>query len=617
MHKCQLLKTKSQEPYLEKEISIENGDRYLFIHRVNACWDDISYGRDISSMPNETMFIIVDREGKYFIYFALCDGSARSSFFSKNGVPYLRAETNDPSTILGEFNYCVVLETADIYSGISRIYKFLNENGYNLLSKRERGEPEFIDYFGFCTYNAFYDNINHDLLVSVVKKYAENGATLGFIIIDAGWQDVNGHYLKSFDADKIKFPKGIKGFATEIKDLGVKKVLCWQTYNGFWQGLDKDSFKEYKIKNEPFHIPSHIQLKKDSDNFNATVGGDFFPQNICYSDTGNLYDDYSKYYDDYFSFLKDNNVDGAKVDAISWQEAFCYDKGGRVKNMNNLLQGITEKGKEYLNGNVILCSGCTNELFFSDQKGVVIRSSEDYIPDALGTYLRHIRINAFLSVFINDILVPDWDMFQTSSLCGEYHAIARTISGGPIYVTDEPEKCDYGIVKRMCGEDGRVYRCLESARPVENCIFGEKVDEAFRVFNYTKHGYVLGFFGKGGITNTKYSLSEIYNIPEGVYAIYSYRYGFIGVKNIYKVLTETLPPFGSDVITAIKVVNDCAVFGRVDKYNPSAFIDDIREEDKGLSYSLKEYGDCGIYTKKGGFFVVKSEGGKVDRKTKG
>ena len=35
---------------------------------------------------------------------------------------------------------------------------------------------------------------------------------------------------------------------------------------------------------------------------------------------------------------------------------------------------------------------------------------------------------------------PDWDMFQSLHPAAEYHASARAISGGPIYVRSESQK---------------------------------------------------------------------------------------------------------------------------------------------------------------------------------
>ena len=46
----------------------------------------------------------------------------------------------------------------------------------------------------------------------------------------------------------------------------------------------------------------------------------------------------------------------------------------------------------------------------------------------------HIAAVAYNSVFLGEIMQPDWDMFHSLHRAGEYHASARAISGGPIYV---------------------------------------------------------------------------------------------------------------------------------------------------------------------------------------
>jgi len=46
-------------------------------------------------------------------------------------------------------------------------------------------------------------------------------------------------------------------------------------------------------------------------------------------------------------------------------------------------------------------------------------------------------------------ILPDWDMFQTDHEWAYYHAAARCISGGPIYITDYPAKHDKSVINQM------------------------------------------------------------------------------------------------------------------------------------------------------------------------
>lgn len=58
--------------------------------------------------------------------------------------------------------------------------------------------------------------------------------------------------------------------------------------------------------------------------------------------------------------------------------------------------------------------------------------------------------NSLLTKHLN--VLPDWDMFQTSHPYSSFHAAGRCISGGPIYITDEPGKHDVELISQMTAQ---------------------------------------------------------------------------------------------------------------------------------------------------------------------
>jgi Raffinose synthase or seed imbibition protein Sip1 len=72
----------------------------------------------------------------------------------------------------------------------------------------------------------------------------------------------------------------------------------------------------------------------------------------------------------------------------------------------------------------------------------------------------------------------DWDMFQTSVRgVGSFHAAARCISGGPIFITDSPGQHDIQLIKQMTarsplyGSSTGPLHCLTPRRDGEACEF--------------------------------------------------------------------------------------------------------------------------------------------------
>ncbi|KAJ3230756.1 hypothetical protein HDU81_004262, partial [Chytriomyces hyalinus] len=112
-----------------------------------------------------------------------------------------------------------------------------------------------------------------------------------------------------------------------------------------------------------------------------------------------------------------------------------------------------------------------------------LRSSDDYFPDASNSHTWHILSNSFNSLLLSALdgqpgggFLLDWDMFQTSHEFAEYHAIARAISNGPVYISDLIGQHDSRIIDRLCCADGRVVRVAGDrvgrrfALPLASCL---------------------------------------------------------------------------------------------------------------------------------------------------
>lgn len=78
---------------------------------------------------------------------------------------------------------------------------------------------------------------------------------------------------------------------------------------------------------------------------------------------------------------------------------------------------------------------------------------------------------AYNSLWMGNFIHPDWDMFQSTHPCAEFHAASRAISGGPIYVSDKVGKHDFNLLKTLVLPDGSLLRCDYYALPTRDCLF--------------------------------------------------------------------------------------------------------------------------------------------------
>lgn len=51
------------------------------------------------------------------------------------------------------------------------------------------------------------------------------------------------------------------------------------------------------------------------------------------------------------------------------------------------------------------------------------------------------------------------------------HAVARAISGGPVYVSDKLKKHDFNLIKQLVLRNGQILRARKAGRPTRDCMF--------------------------------------------------------------------------------------------------------------------------------------------------
>ena len=109
-------------------------------------------------------------------------------------------------------------------------------------------------------------------------------------------------------------------------------------------------------------------------------------------------------------------------------------------------------------------SNSTNAVYHL-RSANVWRSSQDFFPEQPLTHGPHVFDNALNSLWVQTFAVPDWDMFQTTHSAAHFHAAARAISGGPVYVSDKPEGHDFELLGKLMLSDGTVLRSRQPALP--------------------------------------------------------------------------------------------------------------------------------------------------------
>ena len=109
----------------------------------------------------------------------------------------------------------------------------------------------------------------------------------------------------------------------------------------------------------------------------------------------------------------------------------------------------------------ISCMSQTPHILFHSQMPqnrppLLVRNSDDFFPEIPSSHPWHIWTNAHNALFTQHLnVIPDWDMFQTVHDYSGFHAAARCVSGGPIYITDVPGQHNLDLINQMTGPTPR------------------------------------------------------------------------------------------------------------------------------------------------------------------
>ena len=598
LHKGYIGTFNATKPFSKGKVSFApEGDKFEGLYRRGACFTRPFITDKVEDIPPETQNLLCKKGKVYTIYYFVAENGCRCSFEGGKD-PSLVLETGDDNRNVSSAILFLTISGEDICALFKDAAEILSERFENVKLLKDKILPAFIDKIGFCTYNAFYDKISKDILCVFLRQMNDKGQKIGFILLDDGWiSSTPVGAMKGFDADKVKFPDGLKGFSDTVKkEFGLSDVIVWHTFMGYWTGLDPASFGDYELKRDIFDFSDTFKGKRASaEYFPINTMGDFYPENLRGRDVCFAIDLFH-WYRDYYKFLRDSGISGTKIDAIGWIEVVNRNNGGRVEGAKKFIGAAQSAGKEYLSSNNLFCSCNTNDFFFSSGNGNLIRTSEDYMPDDVQSHGDHIFYNAHAAMWMGEFFVCDFDMFQSGNTCGDFHAVARAISGGPVYFTDNPKGISYDILKTVATAEGDVPRLISYPRLTEDCLFKKPKDGFIKMFNEGKNSLVLGIFNCVN-EDREESVNTEFLSDNARYAAYSFLNGFIGVVEKGNSIPEEMHGLTADVISFVPISNGIAVIGEKGKIIPAEFTDSSAEGDI-LKVSCIETSDIIVYSER-------------------
>ncbi|KAK6932894.1 Glycosyl hydrolases 36 [Dillenia turbinata] len=565
---------------------------WWMIPRSGSCGSDI---------PVETQLLLLETRHhdsnandttSYILFLPALDGDFRSSLQgnSNNELEFC-VESGDPALVTSQCLKAVLVNYGD--------------NPFDLIKESmkilQMHLPGILDLFGWCTWDAFYTEVCPQGIKEGLESLSQGGTPARFLIIDDGWQDITNEFQQDgepyvegsqygarlvsikengkfgiTDGGPSDTPHNLKDFIQEIKrKYGLKYVYVWHALMGYWGGLDPDApgMKQYNAKLRfPQQSPGNLANKNDiaMDCMEKYGVGTIDPAKI------------SKFYDDVHKYIVSQGVDGVKVDVQNILETLAAGLGGRVSLTRHFQQALEKSiATNFQDNSIICCMGQSTDSVYHSKTSAITRASDDYYPRDPTAQTQHIAAVAFNSIFLGEVVVPDWDMFYSRHYAAELHAIARAVGGCAVYVS----LLKIWNLNKLTGVIG-VFNCQ-----------GAGIWPCMKTSAEQNAGVEIELSADVSPADIEYFEEVAGEIWTGDCAIFSFRIGSLSRLPEEKSFSVTLKSLECDVFTIspIKALFsgrvECAAIGLIDMYNSGGAVEAIDEYASSESLSIRGKGE--------------------------
>jgi len=574
---------------------------WLFDSLKELCSEDYVRRPSNYARVREGMFLLLElKTGKYFAIVPICGPSTMAWLYaSPDGRMILNFGTLGTKAVSCDaplFSWCY---SDDVYTASGRAWALAVTSGPVAGSTNFRGNkeyPEVFRYLGWCSWEEYKWDISEKVLVDTVKQIEASGLPIRYLLVDDGHLDADEHHkLKSFNPNKDKFPNGWAPLLAMRKENKIKWMGLWNTTNGYWETVSPEN-------NLGKHINEHLVAV---DRTNALV-----PRNNLESAI--------VFYNAHIGAVKKHGFDFVKIDSQARNIAWYIGTDNAVEATCNNLQALESAVNNNVDG-IINCMAHNLACVFNTRYSAVTRSSIDYKLGKEARAKSHLLQSYSNTLWLGQTVWGDHDMFHSSDrYAGRIMAVSKAMSGGPVYLSDNPKDFIAEYIRPLCYEDGELLRPIAPAAPLPDSVFIAPMRQkvAYRVIAplsggaaaiaaYNLYHPISGTPVQTSVTKEDYTHAGAmvqpypgkWKVPgEGlvVYDWYAGKAEKLGEKYAFE-----LDGFSDRLLHLCPIQKGWAVIGRTDKYLSPAAVEVLSFSPVELKLRMIESGPLAIWLDNG------------------
>lgn len=588
--------------------------RWTACHRPDPWWmkPATGTGAQIAAIPPETQSLIAELPGgQVAVFIPLLDGAFRCALQGQaDGQLALVAESADPAVITSQVTGLFIAVGTDLYALLEAAARAVAAHLGTGRLRKEKKLPAFVEHFGWCTWDAFYQEVSHDKVRAGLESFKAGGVEPRTLILDDGWQSVgpklphSDHRLAAFAAND-KFPGDLAPTVRMAKqEFAIQHFLVWHAFQGYWGGADPASFPTYNIRPLARRFGPGIlhHFPEANEKYWGSVAG-VIPAAQIYA-----------FYQAFHRHLRRQGVDGVKVDNQSTSEALAVGEGGRVRMLRKYHEALEGSVHTHFAGELINCMSCGNDILYQTLNSTLTRTSTDFWPKRPETHGLHLYTNAQVCLWFGNFVHGDWDMFQSGHEWGPFHAAGRAVSGSPVYVSDKPGEHNFALLRKMVCSDGTTLRCANPGLPTRDCVFANPLTDEVLLKIFNRVGDPASGGGGGGVIgvfNCRYeeapekrkslpgqvSPSDIPGLAGEAFLLYLHNADTIEVVGLEDEIPLNLGQGEWEIATFVPIPADgFAPLGLLDKLNTGQAIARVERSGSTACIHLRDGGKFAAYS---------------------
>lgn len=558
------------------------------------------FTNSLAGLPYGGLFLLLKLKDGGFLAVVPVSGALAMTWLEPSaGGLQLDLGTRGTALVRGDLPLLAWSRAADPYAACASAWATaiqMKEIRGNTALRREKVLPEYFHYLGWCSWEQFHKNINEGVLSQAIRDIKASELPVRWMLIDDGHVANTDDQLTSFKPNE-NFPRGFAPVLELGRQNGIRWFGLWQYMSGYGALIDPQNelgldqhLREVFVARDGRGLRGLLP-KGDRASAKAFYSGLIGPEKAAGFDFIKM-DFQSSHLDNYTG--TENPV---ATTQLHYQvlEQECHDLGLGLLN----------------------CLSMNHLRVFNTRHSAVMRCSRDYFKDA-DTWNKEQTWRAFHnSLWLGQTMWLDQDMMHSSDqVAGRLLSISKALSGGPVYLSDDPKSFFAPNIRPLAFDTGELLRPLAPAAPLPASLFADPLHEAVAyqvvaplsgqvaavgIYNLTEQETRV----EGRITADDYRAASAmlqpcpgpWPLPAEGLLVYDWTTG--QASRLAGQYRTSVPSYSVRLLHLCPIRNGWAVIGRTDKYLSPAAVEVLECDASKLTLRLKENGPLAVWSATG------------------